>query len=305
MATLHYTSGPASAILAGGFNLADVSSVSALNALPAGQRGLVWVGANVGATDAFKTFVRSFAGNPKLFGFRLGDEPDITGKYKTRTDPAAYMAECDYIHANVPGAKTFTTLMDMGQYSAPSFMGTYNYANTHIDLFGIDPYPVRISTTGVTTYDINYIDRSVKAALASGIELARIVPVFQAFGGGTWSIYTDNLAGGYKFPTPAQMTEMFARWASLVPNPEFDFAYIWEVKAGHTCIGGTTAPELAMRELYRLHNTATAPVPVPTPTPTPVLTLNGQPATQSGIDALVAAAAKSASLLAQIKGLLA
>ncbi|MBZ9659794.1 hypothetical protein LB523_12130 [Mesorhizobium sp. ESP-6-4] len=275
--TLHYTAGGTPAdLLKAGFNLADVSSVDRLNLLPDGMKGLVWVGTNVGATATFQSFVRQFVGNPKLFGFRLGDEPDITGKYKTRTDPAALMAESDFIHATIPGAKTFVTLMDMGPYGAPDYSNTYNYANTHIDLFGIDPYPVRPSV-----YDVNYIDKAVDAAVKSGIELVRIVPVFQAFGGGSW---TSNTGDGYKFPSIAQMTEMFQRWDRKVPNAQFDFAYVWEVKNGHTCIGGTSAAELAMRDIYRQHNTA-----VVAPTSTAALTIEGQPATQAGIDALVAA----------------
>ncbi len=264
---MHYTSGPVGDIFAAGFNLADISSVPQLNALPEGMKGLVWIGTNVGATSAFQSQVRPFIGNPKLFGFRLGDEPDITGQYKTRTDPAHLMAESDWIHANVPGAKTFVTLMDMGPYEASSFIDTYNYANTHIDFFGLDPYPVRLLDDGTTIYDINYIDRTVKAALDSGITLAQIIPVFQAFGGGTWSVWTAGKPGGYKFPTPTQMKEMFDRWAKLVPNPVFDFAYIWEVKQGHTSLGSTTPEALALRDLYKAHNTAVAAPPVTPPEP--------------------------------------
>ncbi|WP_206073382.1 hypothetical protein [Mesorhizobium wenxiniae] len=267
--TLHYTDGPAADIAKAGFNLADVSYVSQLNALPEGMKGLVWVGNNVGATTAFQSLVRPFINHPKLYGFRLGDEPDITGRYKPRTDPAHLMAESDYIHETCPGAKTFVTLMDMGPYEASTFANTYNYANTHIDLFGIDPYPVRLLDNGTTIYDINFIDRMVKAALDSGIELERIVPVFQAFGGGNWSVYTAGQRGKYKFPTAAQTKEMFERWAKLVPNPEMDFAYIWMVKEGHMSLGGTSAAELEIRELYRLHNTYVPPVVVEPPPPEP------------------------------------
>lgn len=266
--TLHHTSGPAADIFAAGFNLADVSSVAQLNALPDKMFGVVWIDPNVGATDAFKAKIRTFANNPKLFGFRLGDEPDITGKYKTRTDPAAYKAETDFIKQTCPGAKTFVTLMDMGPYSASDFMNTYTKENTGIDLFGIDPYPVRSVDGGRTTvYDINYIDRSVAAALKSGIKLEQIVPVFQAFGGGAWTIYTDSKPGGYKLPTPDQAKEMLARWAKLVPDPVFDFAWIWEVKNGHTSIGSTTAEALALREVFKAHNTYVAPVEPPVPEP--------------------------------------
>lgn len=301
MATLHYTDGPAADIAKAGFNLADVSNVAQMNALPANMKGMVWVNDNVGATSSFQTMVNSFKGNPKLWGFRLGDEPDITGKYKTRTDPAHLMAESDYIHKTCPGAKTFVTLMDMGPYEASSFKDTYNYANTHIDLFGIDPYPVRLLDNGTTIYDINFVDRMLKAALDSGIELARIVPVFQAFGGGNWSVYTAGQKGKYKFPTATQTKEMFARWAKLVPNPEIDFAYIWVVKEGHTSLGGTSAAELAIRELYRQHNAEVAPpVVVDPPVTQPVLTIAGKPATQQGIDALVADNAKLAAVKASV-----
>ncbi|TIR25529.1 MAG: calcium-binding protein, partial [Mesorhizobium sp.] len=50
----------------------------------------------------------------------------------------------------MPDAKTFITAMDMGSAENPDFSNTYNYDNTHIDLFGISAYPVR---TGTDTVD--------------------------------------------------------------------------------------------------------------------------------------------------------
>lgn len=302
--TMHYTSGSPAAIAAAGFNLADVSSVSGLNALPAGMMGLVWVGRNVGADSTFRSFITPFANHPKLFGFRLGDEPDITGKYpsKLQIQPAQYKAETDFIKATCPGAKTFVVLMDMGSYESPVIMGItptyagYTPANTGIDYFGLDPYPVRGDL-----FDINYIDRMVAAAVKGGIPIANIIPVHQAFGGGNYSASH----GGYKLPTVAQAQAMFTRWDALVPNPAFDYAWTWQSKEGIACIGGTTAPELALREAFRVHNTAVAPAPDPVPMPAPVLTLNGKPATQADIDALAAAASKSAATIAAIKGLVA
>lgn len=296
MTLLHYTAGSPAAIAEAGFNLADVSSVSQLNALPSGMKGLVWVGRNVGADATFRSFIAPFANNPKLFGFRLGDEPDITGKYtsKLQIQPAQYKAETDFIKATCPGAKTFVVLMDMGSYESPVIMGiTPNYtgytpANTGIDYFGLDPYPVRGDL-----FDINYIDRMVTAAVKGGIPIANVIPVHQAFGGGNYSASHGN----YKLPTVAQAQAMFERWKALVPNPAFDYAWTWQSKEGIACIGGATAPELALREAFRVHNAAVAPAPAP------VLTLNGKPATQTDIDALVAAASKSAATIAQIKGL--
>ena len=111
-----------------GFNLAEVSDVATLNALPAGVTGLVWVGL--------------------------------------------------WIHANLPGAKTFMVMMDMGTPNSPSYSNTYNPANTDIDLFGLDPYPVRPQFTGGVDYDV--IAAAVAAAQAEGIPLTTpaLQPIF-------------------------------------------------------------------------------------------------------------------------------
>src|SRR6266567_4543240 len=64
-----------------GFNLADLSGVSTLNALPSGVKGLVWLGLCNGADSTFINAVKPFVGNPRLFGFYLMDEPDPTGQW--------------------------------------------------------------------------------------------------------------------------------------------------------------------------------------------------------------------------------
>lgn len=299
MTTHYYTSGGSgAAIAAAGFNLCDVSSVSALNALPAGMQGLVWLGESDGATTAFIAKVRAFIGNPKLFGFFLCDEPDITGKWSKLVTPANLMAEADYIHANVPGAKVFVTLMNMGSSAKPSYANTFNQANTHVDLFGISAYPIR---SEVTTFDYAMVDKSVAAAIASGITPDRVVPTYQTFGGGNW---VDDSGGKYVLPTASQLQTMFDRWAVACPNPVFDYAYAWGAQNGDVALG--TATDL--QAVCLKHNTGAAPAPAPTPAPAPAPTqimLNGQIATQAGIDALVAAANKSDSTIAAIKGLVA
>ena len=140
---------------ADGFNLADVSSVSALNALPAGVKGLVWLGMGSGATASFQAAVSQYIGNPNLYGFYLVDEPD-----PSQVSAANLMAESDWIHANVPGAKTFIVLQNMGTDSNPVF--NYNPANTHIDLFGLDPYPIQTQFPGGTDYS------AIPTAVAAG-----------------------------------------------------------------------------------------------------------------------------------------
>lgn len=250
--TLHYTSGGSgAAIAAAGFNLADVQSVQQLNALPPGMKGLIWLNEAGGVTPRFIAKVKPFIGNPKLFGFRLCDEPDITGKYHSpAVKPADLKAEADWIRANVPGAVTFITLMDMGSSEAPAFMNTFNPANTGIDFFGLDPYPVR-----GTIFDLDFIDRTVEAAVAAGIPLNKIVPVFQAFGGGGWTTYSGGVRDVYKLPTPDQANQIFARWATYAPNPVFDFAYAWGSQNGDTKLGSTKPEALSLRAAFKAHNT--------------------------------------------------
>ncbi len=204
-----------------GFNLADVSNANQLNSLPDGVKGLVWVGQCKGVDTTFLNTVRPYIGNTKLFGFYLMDDPDPTGVYRPLCAADNLKAESDWIHANVPGAKTFILLMPMSSFKTPSFTGTYNPANTHVDLFGIDPYPCRTELNGC---DYSVIDRYVAAAESWGVPRESMVPVYQAFGGGNW---VNDGGGRYALPTVSQLQQILARWEALVPAPMFDYAYSW------------------------------------------------------------------------------
>jgi hypothetical protein len=252
LATLHYASGnnvdaqgnftPGQS----GFNLADVSSVDELNALPAGVKGLVWLDQGDGVTQSFIDAVTPYIGNPKAYAFYLKDEPDPTGQWNTLVTAANLKAESDWIHAHDPGAKTFITMMNMGSSDNPSFANTYTPQNTHIDYFGIDPYPVRSDSA---TVDYSMIDKAVAAAEASGIPAANIVPVFQTFGGGNW---VDDSGGHYVMPTAAQEQQMLAHWAALVPNPAFDYAYAWGSQNGDQALESSQA----LQNVFLQHNTS-------------------------------------------------
>ncbi|MET4797470.1 calcium-binding protein [Bradyrhizobium sp. LB11.1] len=254
MATLHYTAGNninaqgTYAPAAAGFNLADVSSVSELNALPAGVQGMVYLDQGSGVTQSFIDAVKAYIGNPKVYGFYLKDEPDPTGQYNTLVTAANLKAESDYIHANVPGAKTFITMMNMGSSENPTYANTYNPTSTHIDLFGIDPYPVR---SDMSTVDYSMIDKAVAAAESAGISADHIVPVFQTFGGGNWA---DDSGGHYVMPTAAQEQTMLAHWAAAVPHPAFDYAYAWGSQNGDTALESSSA----LQSVFLQHNTGTS-----------------------------------------------
>lgn len=204
-----------------GFNLADVGSASQLNVLPAGVKGLVYLNGASGATSAFKSAVDSCAGNAKLFGFYLADEPASTA------DVAANLkAASDYVHNKIPTAKTFMVLENLSSNESPSYYNLFNPAGTHIDLFGIDPYPVQDNVNG--GYDLGIIGKAINAAVANGVPKAQLIPTFQAFGGGGWVTY--------HLPTAAQEQALLAEWDRLLPTPVFEYAYSWGVQENDQAI---------------------------------------------------------------------
>jgi hypothetical protein len=227
-----------------GFNLADVSGRRELDSLPEGVKGLVWVGACSGATEQFRTLVSSVIDHPKLFGFYLMDEPDPTGRWGPSCGAAELKAESDWIHERRPDASTFVLLMNLGPSAAPAFSSEYAPANSHVDLFGVSPYPCR---TAWTTCDIDMIDRYVAAAVQSGIPGPRIVPTYQAFGGGTWKA---DKGEGYRLPTAAEMQSMLERWARLAPRPVFDYAYSWGAQHSDKTLGQSAE----LQSVFAQHN---------------------------------------------------
>jgi len=226
---LHYTSGWAgdNPGLSLGFNLADVSSASAASALPAGVQALVWLGLCNGADSTFVSIVQPFIGNSNVYGFYVMDEPDPTGQFHPPACPAANLkAEADWIHANVPGAKTFIILMNMGSDDAPSYDMTYNPTNSDIDLYGLDPYPCQVA---YTSCHYAQLAASVAAARSWGIPDSAMVPVYQAFGGGGYA--------QWRLPTPDEERTILITWASVTPRPPFDYAYAWASQLGDTALG--------------------------------------------------------------------
>jgi hypothetical protein len=215
-----------------GFNLADVKfySKGELDSLPAGVRGLVWLGDCGGATASFRSAVDAFAGDPKLFGFYVMDEPA-----PSTCAAAKLRAEDNWIHAHVRGAQTFAILQNLGRAASPTYAGSYTPRNSGLDLVGIDPYPVR---SELRSPGYAEIAESVRMAEANGWPRASIVPVYQTFGGGN---YSDDDNGHWVLPTAAQEHQMLADWAAVVPNPKFDYAYSWDSQNGDTALNQSPA----------------------------------------------------------------
>ncbi len=227
-----------------GFNLADVGTPAQLKGLPDGVKALVWVGLCEGVTPAFTARVTPFLGQSRVWGFYLMDDPDPRGLWHTRCAPEHLAAEADWIKARSPASRTFVALMNEGTLATPSYAGGYTMANSHVDLFGIAPYPC---VGQGKSCDLATVDRFVAAADAVGIDRDAIVPIFQTFGGGEWS--TD---GGerYAMPSPADAIGLLDRWNALVPHPAFDYAYSWGAQRGDQSLAG----DPGLREVFARHN---------------------------------------------------
>jgi hypothetical protein len=227
---------------ADGFDLADVSSNAATEALPAGVKGLEWIGSCAGATPAFDSTIEGYVGDPKVFGFYLMDEPDPS------SCPAANLkAESDFIHANDPGTDTFIIEQDLSSSNHPTYQGGYTPANSDIDLYGLDPYPCRSENPASAPCAYSWLGLAVGAAENAGIPLADIVPVYQAFGGGAW---VDDGGGSYQLPTAGQESAILSTWATVVPTPVFDYAYSWGSQNGDQPLNASPA----LQQVFLAHN---------------------------------------------------
>ena len=225
------------------FNLAEISDPDQLRDLPMGVTGLVWVGLCAGVDEQFVATMAPYVHQKNVFGFYLMDDPDPRmGVAQCR--PSSLRAEADWIHDHVRGALTFIVLMNLSAAGTPSFQDSYNPANSHVDLYGIDPYPCRSELNGCSD---TMIERYVVAAEAWGIPRARMVPVYQTFGGGSWS---DGDGGEYRLPTAAQSRAMLAQWRALIPAPLFDFAYSWGVQRGDHALEDSSD----LRDVFSKHN---------------------------------------------------
>lgn len=257
---LHYISNtgdawPKAAAL--GYNLVDMGADrETVDALPAGVRALVWLG-SLDNTDCvpryswteFTRAVDRMAGDPKVFGYYLSDEPHPDVCPSAASD---IRARADYIHAHDPGRPAFIVVLSPSSRCPTDHGCEYDQlrpAVTHVDLVGVDMFPCHVGAACA----VSEIDERVGLAVSNGIPRSAIVPVFQAFG----QACTGSSAY-YRLPTTSEMRAMLARWRSLVPHPVFDFTYTWRS-------GGSACPALDaangaggnadLQSVLRAHNT--------------------------------------------------
>ncbi|WP_428493621.1 hypothetical protein [Rhodopila sp.] len=247
---------PASA----GFNLADVSGLHEIKRLKPSELALVWVGRCGGVDKDFLRIVRPYARRRDLFGFFLMDDPDprLFAEIRNPSHACAsgnLRAEADWIHDNIPGAKTIIVLMNMATTVQPSFINTYEPANSHVDLFGLAAYPCRSS---LPRCDYGIIDRYVAAAVDAGISRDRIVPIYQTFGGGDWKTETG---GHYVCQPYNRLPTSCPAGASLFQLPKWTWPIVGACKkatshwrqrpAFRPCLRATTEATASSKALNR------------------------------------------------------
>ncbi len=240
-----------------GYNLVDIApDKTKIDALPAGSWALVWLGNldNTSCTPGFTwseftAAVDTLAGDRKVFGYYLSDEPHPS------FCPAAVAhirQRADYIRARDPVQKSFIVVLDSSKICVHNPGCEYEQlrpALSHVDYIGIDPFPCN----ALSGCHFEKIDSAVQDATAKGVPAAAMVPVIQVFG----QYCNTEQTHYYILPTVAQMHEMLARWDALVPNPTFDFSYTWRSK-GPACPAldkaNGTAGYADLQSIMREHN---------------------------------------------------
>jgi len=237
-----------------GFNLADVSTLSALRALPEGMKGVYWLGNGYNLSCSWRLsdrqvtdIVMTIKDHPKFSGiYYISDEPHPD---RCPDAPQRLAERTALIHSLDPRGRTFAIILNNS--AAPNEFAQMKDA---ADYIGVDPYPCSIKND---LAGCNYaaLRQRIEQALAAGIPSTRIVPVFQTFGqvctspGRAYSPY-------YRLPTVAETEIMLAIWDEKVPVKDrpFDMAYSWGTQPTLACptlqmAGGGSHPDL--RSLYK------------------------------------------------------
>ena len=96
-----------------------------------------------------------------------------------------------------------------------------------------------------STPDYGSIARYAAAAESAGWPRSSLVPVYQAFGGGT---EVDDAGGHWQLPTATAELTILAEWAAVTPTPAFDYAYSWGTQSGDDALGGSAGLQAVFRQ---------------------------------------------------------
>ena len=196
---------------ANGWNLLDAGSKSTADALPAGTKGLVWLGDYDNQTCGWEmsdadvtTEVTSAIGDPKVAGYFFSDEPDPNACANAVAD---HKARSGLIHSLNP-SKFTVMVADMNSEGVslaqiPLWKGAADY-------IGLDPYPCRPGEA----CKYSWIRQVIAAANAAGLSYWGVA---QAFNDSNW-----------RWPTPAEEGRMLTQWALSKQRGYMAFAWTWQ-----------------------------------------------------------------------------
>lgn len=236
---LHYTVNhrkdfPAAAAI--GFNLADVSSVAALDDLPEGSKGILWMRNGYNQTCAWQAddektaaVARAAHGHPKFSGiYFISDTPHPS---ICPDGPQKIAERTALIKQHDPDGRTFIAVS--GGYK---YQEEFAQLADSADLIGVVVYPCN---TKKPRCEIDKIRERVDRAFAAGIPVERLVPVLQAFG----QACSTAERKWYRLPSEEELREIFAAWDELLPpqTRPFDMTYSWGEQERHACPSLETA----------------------------------------------------------------
>jgi hypothetical protein len=202
-----------------GYNLVDLGPYrAAIDALPAGERALVWIGNYSKARCTFdmsdasvRQALTTLAGDPKVAGYYLADEADDA--------LPAYGGHCPHVatqvtqrsrlvHQLAPGTFTYEVVTEPGNFFA------FAHAT---DVMGADPYPCLRGRACDWAKIPAYI------AALNAAHVPRYWALLQAFGYAKW-----------RAPTAAELARMIGQWAHSRWQGEqtFSWSYLsWSLKS--------------------------------------------------------------------------
>jgi Calcineurin-like phosphoesterase len=211
-----YNSGPAQdTVAANGYNLLDVGGKWAADHLPAGAKGLVWVGDYDNSTcswelsdSSLSSKVSSMVGDAKVAGYFFSDEPD---PYACPNAPAQHRERSKLIRSLDPGK---FTVMVMDANSGRQSLDQVPLWTGAADHVGLDPYPCRYGGA----CDYAWIDAIIGAADRAGLDYWGVVQAFDD--GSSW-----------RWPTTDELNHMLGQWDASRQTGIMTFAWTW---AGRT-----------------------------------------------------------------------
>lgn len=217
-----------------GWNLLDVSSKAEADQLPAGTRGLVWVGDydnssctwEVSDSD-LQSELPAMGADRRVYGFFISDEAD---PHACPAAPDQHAARTHLIHRLSPGKPT---IMVMDSNSGAQTLDQIRGWLGATDFVALDPYPCYAGKR----CKYAWIDQLIKAADRAGLHYWGVV---QAFADDTW-----------RWPTPTEEKHMLSQWTTSNESGYMTFSWRWH--------GQTLASRPELLRVFKTYNRTVAP----------------------------------------------